>query len=266
MNILYLGDVMGDPGMRIVEKLLPGLRRKNKVDLVIAQAENLNYGRGATKDDFRRLQKAGVDFATGGNHTLHDSDIYDYLADPQQPIIRPANYPPGTQGRGYKYAETKQGKVLVVSLLGSIVGKDADQPMDNPLQTIDNIMAKTAGDNRVALVVNLHGDYSSEKVMIGHYLDGKAALVVGDHWHIPTNDARILPAGTAHQTDVGMCGTLNSSLGVSFDSVISRWRDGTKTRNTLSNEPPFQLNGVLVAVNNQGLADSVQTIRCIEEA
>lgn len=260
MKILYLGDVMGQPGIKIVEKLLPSLRLKLGVDLVIAQAENVSDGRGTTRAAFKSLQKAGVDFCTGGNWTLYNKDIYDYLDNPEQPIIRPANYPAGTPGLLYKYAKTKYGKVLVVSLLGAIVGKDSDKPMENPLKVIDRILDDTKDDGRVALVVNLHGDFSSQKVIIGHYLDGQASLVVGDHWHVPTNDARILPGGTAHQTDVGMCGTLNSSLGVELSSVIPRWHDGAKTPNMLSIKPPFQLNGVLVEVAN-GLAKSVKTIR-----
>ncbi|MEO8785113.1 MAG: TIGR00282 family metallophosphoesterase [Candidatus Saccharimonadales bacterium] len=263
MKILYLGDVMAEAGIKVVEELLPCLRHQYAIDLVIAQAENVTDGRGITRADFKRLRTAGVDFCTGGNWTLNNTDIHDYLADPQQPIIRPANYPQGTAGKGYKYLETKHGKVLVVSLLGDIVGKDSDKPVDNALQVIDKILDETEGDQRAALVVNLHGDFSSQKVMIGYYLDGKASLVVGDHWHVPTADAMILPQGTAHVTDVGMCGSLHSSLGVELDSVIPRWRDGRITRNMLSNKRPYQLNGLLADINDDGLATSVLPIRQI---
>lgn len=263
MNILYLGDVMAEAGMKVVEELLPGMRSQHSVDVVIAQAENVTDGRGINKADFKRLRKAGVDFCTGGNWTLYNSDIHDYLDDPQQPIIRPANYPDGTPGRGYKYFDTKAGKVLVISLLGDIVGKDAGKPIDNPLQVVDGILVDTEGDGRVATVVNLHGDFSSQKVMIGYYLDGKASLVVGDHWHVPTADAMVLPKGTAHVTDVGMCGSLHSSLGVELDSVLPRWRDGRTTRNVLSQKRPYQLNGVLAEIDRHGLATKITPIRQI---
>lgn len=263
MKIMYIGDVMAEPGLKVVEKLLPGLRREYDLDLVIAQAENVSDGRGVRRADFERLLAAGVDFCSGGNWTLHDPQINDYLSDPQQPILRPANYPAGTAGRQYKYAHTNKGEVLVVSLLGSIVGKDADKPLDNPLRAIDRIFQETHGDGRVATVINLHGDYSSEKVIIGHYLDGQASLVVGDHWHVPTNDARVLPGGTAHQTDVGMCGTLNDSLGVKLESVVPRWRDGSKTHNMLSIDGPYQFNALLVETDRNGLAKSAQAIRQI---
>lgn len=264
MNILYLGDVMAEPGILVVEKMLPGLRREHSIDLVIAQAENLSDGKGIRPADMQRLQQAGVDFFTGGNHSFRRPEIFPALEDASQPIIRPANYPAGTPGRGYKYADTPKGKVLVVSLLGQIVGKDADKPMDNPLHVIDKILEEQQGIPHVATVVNFHGDFSSEKRIIGYYLDGRVTVVVGDHWHVPTADASVLPKGTAHQTDVGMCGSLDSSLGVTFESLIPRWRDGKVTRNEIETNGRMQLNALLVQSNDQtGLAESARAIQTI---
>src|SRR5688572_20388031 len=127
MNILYVGDVMGDPGLKVVEKLLPGLRKEHDIDVVIAQAENLSDGKGVRVVDFDRLRKAGVDFCTGGNHSMSREEVFPLLNDPTAPIIRPANYPVGTPGLGHKYIKTSKGKVLVISLLGQIVGRDADR-------------------------------------------------------------------------------------------------------------------------------------------
>ena len=257
MNILYVGDIMAEPGIETVEKVLPKLRKEKKIDLVIAQAENVSEGKGITMEDFKRLRKAGVDFCTGGNWSLYREDIIPAMNDPKQPIIRPANYPEGTPGLGYKYVDG----VLIVSLLGQIVGRDSDKPIDNPLQVIDQILEQ---EKPAMAVVNLHGDFSSEKVIIGHYLDGRATLVVGDHWHVPTADARMLTKGTAHITDVGMCGVLDASLGISFDSVIPRWHDGKQTRNELATEGPKQFNAVLVkAKKTSGLADSIELIQKI---
>lgn len=264
MNILYLGDVMAEPGLKLVEKLLPDLRREFAVDFVVAQAENLSEGKGVMLLDFNRLKKAGVDFCTGGNHSFHREDIFPQLNDPAQPIIRPANYPAGTPGRGYKYAKTPKGDVLVISLLGKIVGKDAEMPMDNPLKVIDQILETEKDHPKVATVVNYHGDYSSEKLIIGYYLDGRVSAVIGDHWHIQTADAEVLPKGTAHITDVGMCGSLDSSLGVTFDSLIPRWRDGHVTHNVLEYNGRMQLNALLITVDEQtGLATGTQSIRRI---
>lgn len=257
MNILYVGDVMGEMGVETVEKVLPQLRKEKKIDLVIAQAENVSEGKGITLTDFQRLQKAGVDFCTGGNWSLFREDIIPAMSDPAQPIIRPANYPEDTPGLGWKYING----ALVVSLLGQIVGKDSDKPVDNPLQVIDRILEDQADVKKTATIVNFHGDYSSEKVVIGHYLDGRATLVVGDHWHVPTADARVLLKGAAHITDVGMCGALDASLGIKFDSVIPRWHDGQPTRNVLETKGPRQFNAVLVSANKNGLADSIEQIR-----
>ncbi|MGF7229464.1 MAG: TIGR00282 family metallophosphoesterase [Candidatus Saccharibacteria bacterium] len=267
MNILYLGDVMAEPGLQLLERELASLRQELAVDLVIAQSENLSDGKGIRIADFERLQKAGVDFCTGGNHSFRREEIYPYLTDPDQPIIRPANYPDDMPGLGYKYVETSAGSVLVVSLLGQIVGKDADLPLKNPLQLIDTILKQQADTKRAATVVNFHGDFSSEKIVIGHYLDGRVSIVLGDHWHVPTADARILPGGTAHMTDVGMCGALDSSLGVTYDSIIPRWRDGKQTRNHIETTGELQLNGLLATIDeNTGLATRVQYIRRIYPA
>lgn len=264
MNILYLGDVMAEPGLESVEKLLPKLRKEHNIDLVIAQAENLSDGKGVRVRDFRRLQAAGVDFCTGGNHTLFRDEISPLLKDPDEPIIRPANYPKNVPGLGYKYITTPHGKVLVISLLGQIVGRDADRPVDNPLKTIDAILEQEKDATRAATIVNFHGDFSSEKRIIGHYLDGRVTAVIGDHWHVPTADAMVLPKGTAHMTDVGMCGSLDSSLGVKFDSLIKRWRDGAQTRNIMETSGRMQFNALLIEADpGTGLSRKVTPIQKI---
>lgn len=262
MKILYVGDVMGEPGIRVVEQVLPELRAKQRVDLVIAQGENVTDGRGITPDDFMRLQAAGVNFCTGGNWTLFRDEITAMLDDPDEPIIRPANYPVGTPGLGYKFIETPKGNVLVISLLANIVGKDADKPIDNPLHVIDHILAEERSAARVATVVNLHGDFSAHKRMIGYYLDGRVTAVVGDHWHVPTADAMVLPKGTAHQSDVGMCGSLDSSLGVKLDVTLKRWYSGNPSRNELEQHGRMQFNALLIDANEQtGLANAATPIQ-----
>lgn len=261
MNILYIGDVMGEMGIAAVEKVLPELRQNREIDLVLAQVENLSEGRGILPADFERLQNAGVDFGTGGNWTMWRDETHALLDNPDTPIVRPANYP-DAPGLAYKYAHTPKGDVLVVSLMGQIVGRDADKEIDNPLKTIDKILADEPAEKRVATVVNLHGDFSSEKFIIGYYLDGRASVVVGDHWHVPTADADVLPKGTAHMTDVGMCGSLDSSLGVTFDSVLPRWRDGYQTRNQLETTGRSQFNALLVCVDEiTSKSTSVEHIR-----
>ncbi len=262
MNILYIGDIMGEAGIGVVERILPSLRREKGIDMVIAQAENVSEGKGMTVADYQRLRKTGVDGFSGGNHTFARAELLSLLADPSAPVTAPANMPECPEP-GYKYVGEGDRRVLIVSLLGQIVGKDAAKPVANPLDTIDAILAREKSINRSATIINFHGDYSSEKVVIGHYLDGRVTAVIGDHWHIPTADARVLPGGTAHQTDVGMCGALDSSLGVEYDSIITRWKTGKPSRNIMATAPPYQFNALLVTVNGHGLAESVESIRKI---
>ncbi|HUC95981.1 MAG TPA: TIGR00282 family metallophosphoesterase [Candidatus Saccharimonadia bacterium] len=265
MNILYLGDIMGEPGIRVVENLLPKIRKQHSVDLVIAQSENVSQGKGILPSDYKRLQTAGVDFFSGGNWSLYHKETEVLLDNPKEPIIRPLNYPLGTKGLGYKYIDTKFGKVLVVSLLGKIVGRDADLLVDNPLKIIDQLLIQEKDSAKIATVVNFHGDYSSEKVVIGYYLDGRVSAVIGDHWHVPTADAMILPKGTAHITDVGMCGILHSSLGIRTDVIIDRWLDSKIIKNQLENDGDTQLNSLLFSVDiKTGLATSLEPIRVIK--
>ncbi|MBC7581833.1 YmdB family metallophosphoesterase [Aeromicrobium sp.] len=263
MKIVYVGDVMAEMGIQAVERVLPELRKSQGIDVVIAQAENVTNGKGLSHADYKRLLDAGVNGFTGGNHTTAHKETLSMLRNNDMPVTGPANMHE-CPGPGFKYVTTLSGKVLIISLLGKIVGRDADKPVDNPIQVIDRILESQAAVERVATVVNVHGDFSSEKVVMGHYLDGRVTAVVGDHWHVPTNDARVLPHGTAHQTDVGMCGSLDSSLGVKLTSVIPRWRDGIQTRNVLETEGPLQFNALLIHTDDgTGLAIAVEPIRDI---
>lgn len=253
---------MGEPGIQVVEKFLPDLKREKRVDVVIAQSENATEGRGISPEDFHRLRAAGVDFCTGGNWSLYRDAIIPLMDNPDEPIIRPANYPAGTPGLGYKYIETAKGSVLVVSLLGQIVGKDSDKPVDNPLHVMDRILDEEKATVHVATIVNFHGDYSSEKRVIGHFLDGRVTAVVGDHWHVPTADAEVLPGGTAHITDVGMCGSLDSSLGIRSEIIIKRWQTGHPSRNQLETVGRMQFNALFIEFDGStGLAKSAKLVQ-----
>jgi metallophosphoesterase (TIGR00282 family) len=266
MKILYIGDVMAELGMQVVERVLPELRAEEQIDVVIAQAENVTEGKGLNVADFERLKRAGVDGFTGGNWTPFRKDILNMLSNSDVPVTGPANMS-DCPGPGFKYVDPPAGKILIISLLGKIVGRDAEKETANPIQKVEEILESQKDVNRVATVVNVHGDYSSEKVVMGHYLDGNVSVVVGDHWHVPTADARVLPHGTAHQTDVGMCGSLDSSLGVTLASVIPRWRDGKQTKNILETSGPLQFNALLVDVDEStGLAHGCKAVRRILEA
>jgi len=261
MNILYVGDVMGEMGIAALEKVLPELRKELGVDVVIAQAENVSDGKGLSVADYERLKKLGVDGFSGGDHTVDKPEIFPLLENADEPVLGPTNMPE-CPGLDCKYVTANGKRVLLVSLLGNVVGRHADREIDNPLQAIDQILARENPADRDAVVVNFHGDYSSEKVIIGYYLDGRVSAVIGDHWHVPTADAEVLPKGTAHITDVGMCGSLDSSLGVTFDSVLPRWRDGHQTRNQLETGGRTQFNALLITVDEStGRATATEHIR-----
>jgi len=264
-RILYLGDVMGRPGRDVVITQLPALRAELQADIVIAQAENVSHGKSMTPGHMKELIAAGVDFFTGGNHTLERPALHSLLADPFAPVTAPINQPGVDPDWGIKVLKTMRGDVLVMSVLGTTF-PELDAPLGNPLQAIDAALNAVTGQKFVAKVVNFHGDYSSEKRVVGFYLDGRVSLVVGDHWHVPTADAMVLPGGTAHVTDVGMCGTLFTSLGVSKELIIERWRDGVKNKNDIADGGPYQLNGVLAEIDPAiGLATKMTAINKVLE-
>jgi metallophosphoesterase (TIGR00282 family) len=260
MKILYIGDIMGRPGREIVKQILPGLIKEKGIDFVVAQGENLSTGKGLRLEAAKEMQAAGVNFFTAGDWTLHREEIYPWLEDPAGPAIRPANYPAGTPGRGWKIVDTPYGKVLIASLLGQTVGYR--QPVvENPLLTIDSILKEVNSEKLVASIVNFHGDYSSEKLVIGQYLDGRVSAVIGDHWHIPTADARILSSGTAHITDVGMAGSRDSSLGIKTDIILKRWLTDERSRNELETHGQMQFCSILIDIQTSSArAKSVEQI------
>jgi 2',3'-cyclic-nucleotide 2'-phosphodiesterase len=263
MKILYIGDIMGAPGRDTVREALPSIRTEFAPDLIIAQAENVSHGVGMTPHHMQELCSMGIDAFTGGNHTYKKNSLHDYLKDDSSPVIGPANLPI-TPGKGYKYVSTQHGDVLVISILGTIFPLKEKEEISNPLKKIDEILLAEKGRRRIATIVDFHADWSSEKVVFGHYLDGRVTAVVGDHWHVPSADARVLPGGTAHISDVGMTGTLDSCLGVRSELIIERWRDDKKNRNDLEEARPWQLNAVLIDADNQtGLAKSIVHIRRI---
>lgn len=251
---------MALPGQKVVKRILPELKNEYQIDFVIAQAENSNpEGKGPGKPEIKTLQAAGVDFFSGGNHSLRGSGSLNLYKDETSPVIRPANMH-GAAGKGWQVVSSKLGNVLVVSILGQTVGRTIK--LSNPLEAVDQILEETAKLDIAARIVNFHGDFSSEKLVIGYYLDGRVSAVIGDHWHIPTADAMVLPKGTAHITDVGMCGALHSSLGVKIQVIIDRWKTGKSNKNIIEEKGPLQFNAVLVAVDmNTGLAKSIQQIQ-----
>lgn len=220
MRVLYLGDIMGRSGRTAVVDALPGLRADLKLDFVVANGENAAGGFGITEKISEELFAAGVDCISGGNHTFDQNQVKPYL-DKEPRMLRPLNYPAGTSGRGSGLYDAGRGrKILVVNAMGRVFM----QPLDNPFHGVDKVLAKhPLGVAANFILVDIHGEATSEKNAMGHYCDGRASLVVGTHSHIPTADARILAGGTAYQTDAGMCGDYDSVIGMTKEEPIHRF-------------------------------------------
>lgn len=257
MKILYIGDIVAKIGRRAVSQVLPDLKIEKQIDFVIAQSENMSTGNGITPKSIREMQDAGVDFFTGGNHSFKKREGVELMSDPKSNIIRPANYPGNTPGRGWQIAETPFGNILVINVLGQTFN---GPQLDHPLKAIDGILEETKDEKLSAAIVDFHGDLSSEKVAIGFYLDGKVSGVVGSHIHVSTADARVLPGGTAHISDVGMTGPIDSVLGVKKEIIIERWLNQLPNKFDWPTTGIVQFSSVLIDVGKDGKAKSIEQI------
>lgn len=263
MKILYIGDIMGGAGKRVVAQVLPDFIKEQKVDFTIAQAENVAEGKSPRPRDIEEMKDAGIDFFTGGNHSFTNKETSELYNQKHSPLIRPANVE-DKEGDGWKIIDTHGQKIFIASILGQVVGVQRVEAT-NPLDKIDEIF-EGLDDSIKIRIVNFHGDFSSEKRVFGYYLDGRVSAVIGDHWHVPTADAMILPEGTAHITDVGMCGSLHSSLGVKTSVIIDRWKHKSSNKNELEDSGPLQFNAVIIEIDEStGLARSIEHVQRIIE-
>ncbi|MBI4301659.1 MAG: TIGR00282 family metallophosphoesterase [Chloroflexi bacterium] len=238
MRILMIGDIIGKPGRKGVQALLPFLRQEHEVDLVVANGENAAGGLGLTLATAEELFQAGVDVITSGNHIWDQKDIILHL-DSEIPVLRPLNYPPGVPGRGY----LRYGKALVVSLLGrTFMGN-----FDCPFRAMDSLLAQLAPLPPV-IIVDIHAEATSEKMALGWYLDGRVSAVLGTHTHVATADARLLARGTAYVTDVGMVGPYNSVIGDDMETVLRRFLTQMPYRITVG-RGSILFNSVLINID-----------------
>jgi len=244
MRILVLGDVVGEPGRRLVETFLPELRRELRVDFVIVNGENAAHGHGITERIARQwLDELGVDVITTGNHAFDVKEIVPFFQKEPR-LLRPANYPPGTPGSGYVKLHTHSGlEVLVINLMGRV----HMPPCDDPFRCADAILAKERAD---LVIVDLHAEATSEAQAMGYYLEGRTAAVLGSHTHVPTLDTKVLPGGTAYVTDIGMVGPYDGVIGMKKEASLSRFLKAKGDRFEVS-EGDLQLHGVLVVTEGK---------------
>src|SRR6266404_1829507 len=253
---IFLGDVVGKPGRRAVVESVPHLLATAGADFVIANCENASGGVGVDPRAASELLKAGVDVLTSGNHIWAKRDIVEYLRD-SDVLLRPLNFVAGSPGRGFTVKRSRSGvEVAVVNLIGRVFMGN----YDCPFRAVDGALETLRARARVVLV-DMHGEATSEKVAMGWYLDGRVSAVIGSHTHVQTADERILPHGTAYLSDAGMCGPRDSVIGVKRELVLDRFLTQMPTRFEVATGPAL-LQGALVDVDEgSGRATAIQRIQ-----
>jgi metallophosphoesterase (TIGR00282 family) len=219
-KILFVGDVVGDPGIYAVESLVPQLIDEYQVDFTIINGENAHDGKGINETIVKRFYRSGAQVITGGDHSFDKHLIFPYMAKDRK-LLRPINYPSGTPGFGYGVFESQvpDTRVGVINLRGQVF---FNNPIRCPFRTIDKVLDDLAGETDL-IFVDFHAEASAEKVAMGHYLDGRVSAIVGTHTHIQTADERVLPAGTAYISDVGFTGPHHSVIGMDIQTALNRF-------------------------------------------
>ena len=257
MNLLILGDVMGASGREALKKKLSKIIKENKIEFVVINGENAaDDGRGITQSIAEDFFLTGVDVITSGNHIWDKKETTDYI-DKENRLLRPANLAEGSPGKGYEIynSKNKKYKIGVINLMGNVFMRKTD----DAFKTAQNISKKLVLKKDVDfLVVDFHGEITSEKMAMGHFFDGFSTCVVGTHTHVPTADTRILEKGTAYQTDIGMCGDYNSVIGMNKENSIKKFLKDKNAINHFPAEGEGTLSGMIVETDFEtGLAKKV---------
>jgi len=253
VKLLFVGDVVGGLGRRTLASVLPGLRERHQPDWVVVNGENSAGGVGITEKTARELFETGADAITLGNHAYRHREVYGFL-DREERIVRPANYPKGSPGRGHTVVE-RDGKRLGVANLSGQLFMEA---VRSPFSEANAILSELRGKSDHVLL-DMHAEATSEKVALGWYVDGRVTACVGTHTHVPTADARVLAGGTAYITDVGMTGPRGGVIGVKRELAIERFLTLTQVKFETSEEDPW-LMGVLIEAGDDGRATSIEQL------
>ncbi len=259
MRILFLGDVMGRSGRNAIAEHLPVLRDRLKLDFVIVNGENATSGMGLSADHATLLLDAGADCITLGDHAFDQRDMMSFI-EREPRVIRPINYSKQAPGKGARLFDAGGKKIFVAQILGQVFMK---RPFSDPFSAIEEELKKAplkaVAD---AAIVDVHAEATSEKMALGHWIDGRASLVTGTHTHVPTADTQILPKGTAYQTDAGMCGDYNSVIGMDKAEPLQRFVTGMRKSRFTPAEGTATLCGTFVETSPAtGLAKAVSMIR-----
>ena len=258
MQLLFCGDVVGQSGRKAMYATVKRARRELGVNFVVANGENAAGGYGITPDICKEFFDAGVDVVTTGNHVWDQREIIPYF-DQERRLLRPHNYPIGTPGAGARLFTAASGaRVIVINVMLRLFMDPLDDPFQCVAQFLNGHRLSKSAD---AILVDIHGEATSEKQALGHMLDGKVSAVVGSHTHVPTADGRVLPKGTGFQTDVGMCGDYNSVIGMNRDNSLKKFLKNPSATKHYPADGEATISGLMVIANDKtGLANKVEPI------
>jgi metallophosphoesterase (TIGR00282 family) len=253
MTILFFGDIYDEVGLSLIEQELPKLKKEHNPNVIICNAENIHNGRGLNLKEYKRLMALGVHMITLGNHGYDTHEIQDFIDEAN--VVRPLNYGDTAPGVGVKTINYNGTKVAVMQVMGRIFMGD---PLDDPFKTLDNTLNTLEAD---VIILDVHAEATSEKIAIGHHVDGRVHVVIGTHTHVQTNDAHKLPKGTLYITDVGMNGALDGILGADKDVILSRFKTHMPIRITAQKTGRKQVSAVLCDLDKK----TIRPIHYIKE-
>lgn len=261
MKVLLIGDVVGLPGRMMIQKHLPKLQRELEIDATIVNGENSADGKGITPRIMHFFKHNKVDVVTSGNHIWNKKEIYPYIAE-NKDLLRPANFPSDSPGVGVTTVMIKNQLIAVINLQGRVFMREL---IDCPFKTAQSILTYLR-DKTKLIFVDFHAETTSEKQGLSFFLDGKITGFVGTHTHVQTADERVLPQGTAYITDLGMCGALNSMIGMKKEPIIQQYITQMPTRFTVETTGPFVMSGVIIDADPAtGKARSIERIRIVDD-
>ena len=248
---MLVGDIMGHGGREIFQKYTKALRQEKGIDLVIVNGENASGGRGLSKANLAELIGYGADIITSGNHIWDNKDAFSYL-DSEPYVLRPLNYPEGTIGKGMAIYPYKAREIAVINLMGRVYMP----PVDCPFQAVDKVLSGLRAD---IVIVDFHAEATSEKIAMGHYLTGRATVVVGTHTHVQTADERIIDGQTAYLTDLGMTGPYDSVIGMEKTSIINKFLTGLPCRHEVA-KGACMYSALIVDIGSDNLPKAVERV------
>ncbi len=254
MKILFLGDIVGSSGRKAVKELLPKLIKRYEPLFVIANGENAAGGYGLTERIVEELLSCGIDLLTSGNH-IWKKEFFPYLQKTDK-VIRPANYGPGAPGQGFSLLSKEEQKIIIINLEGRIFMR----PLENPFLVAQKLVEELKKEAS-SILIDFHAEATSEKMALGYFLNGQVSAVLGTHTHIQTADEKILSGGTAYITDVGMCGAVESVIGMKIEQALDLYISMVGRKLEVEENPPYKVEGVFLELSSEGKALKIERFR-----